>query len=162
MIQQIRMEEFLEDKEETNQELPYIPYCDEKTDAYRIPENIWENRCKYCIHKQGEKNLPIPKSEVYRPRIELPCRIIAIAQPGKRMPNECFSFAPANVYGICATCKHDNSFCDGWCMKKDHKEERRVFYGITYNNSKPDYWGRHRLSVCDDYEPESKDLIMIE
>ena len=88
---------------------------------------------------------------------------MAIAQPGKRLPGECFSFAPeTNIHGICATCKHDNVFHEGYCTKEGHAEQRRVFYGTAYNNSKPDYWGRHRLSVCDDYEPEAEDLVRIE
>lgn len=150
-----------EQAEQTPRRKTEIPYCDEHTDAYRIPEQIWETRCRYCIHKRGEKNIPIPKKDVHRPYLEsvIPCRIMAIAHPGAKMPGECFSFSPRNVYGICETCKHNNIFHDGYCMKEKHGEERRVFYGQTYNNGKPDYWGRHRLSVCDDYEPESADLV---
>lgn len=165
MNHQISMTELLEEQQTTEKPAiryqPSITVCDEHTDAYRIPEGIWETRCKYCIHKNADQNIPVPKAEVHRPYMEifLPCRIMAIAHPGERMAGECFSFAQRNVYGICATCKHDNVFCEGWCTKAGHGEEKRVFYGVTYPNSKPDYWGRHRLCVCDDYEPEADDLI---
>ena len=58
--------------------------------------------------------------------------------------------------GICENCRHNNIFCDGFCMKADHAEQHRVFYGKEFggNDRERDYWGRHRLSVCNDYEPD--------
>ena len=162
MIHQITFSEII--SEHRTEPEYMIPVCDENTDAYRIPDDIWNTRCRFCIHRHGAENIPVPKSEVHRPYLEkvIPCRIMAISHPGAQITGECMSFSPVDVYGICGTCKHDNLFCEGWCMKEDHGEERRVFYGKTYNNDKPDYWGRHRLSVCDDYEPESGELIRME
>ena len=125
--------------------------------AYTIPGDVWENRCRFCIHKNAEENLPVPAWAVHKPQYEdvIPCRIMSISRPNE-MPGECMSFAPKiSVYGICGTCKHNNIFCDGFCMKEDHKEQRRVFYGKDYGGDerKRDYYGRHALSVCDDYEP---------
>lgn len=159
MIHQITFSEII--SEPRTEPESFVPVCDEKTDAYRIPDEIWNTRCRVCVQKRGAKNIPIPKSDVHKPYIDeiIPCRVMAIAHPGAQIPGECMSFSPANVYGICATCKHNNIFSDGFCMKDEHGEERRVYYGITYNNDKPDYWGRHRLSVCDDYEPVSNNLL---
>lgn len=138
-----------------------LPKATEGEMMYTIPEDVWKTRCRYCGHRNAEKNVPIPASVVWRYAYEkvLPCRILTVARPNDR-PGECMSFTPIhNLYGICATCKHDNCFMEGYCKKADHAEQRRVYWGKTYNNDKPDYWGRHRLSVCDDYEPEADDLI---
>ena len=131
-------------------------YSGEK--VYVIPDDVWENRCSKCIHKNGPENWPVPFGAVYRQQYAelIPCRIMTISRPNDR-PGECMSFAPRmDVFGICGTCKHDNIFCDGFCMKEDHAEQRRVFYGKDYGGDarKIDYYGRHRLSVCDDYEPD--------
>lgn len=122
-----------------------------------IPDDVWETRCAYCVHKNAEKNIPIPARVVYVYRYDklLPCHIMGICRANDK-PGECMSFAPRyDCYGICATCKHNNSFYDEFCMKEDHAPQRRVFYGMTYGGDerKLDYYGRHALSVCDDYEP---------
>ena len=145
---------------ETKREI-VVPKAADGERVYSIPEDVWRTRCKYCIHKNAEKNAAIPASVIYRYSYEkvIPCRILTVAQPNK-MPGECMSFAPVHhLYGICETCVHDNMFAEGFCQKKDHAEKRRVYWGKSYNNDKPDYWGEHRLSVCDDYEPKAEDLI---
>lgn len=122
--------------------------------CFTIPADVWENRCRLCMHKNAAENIPIPKAAAYKPYYEdlLPCRIITICRAHDK-PGECMSFAPRmGTYGICDSCRHNNPFTDGYCMKEDHAEQRRVYYGQGYSN--PDYWGRHRLSVCDDYEPD--------
>ena len=141
-----------------------LPKAQPGETVYTIPEDVWNTRCRYCIHKNAEKNIPIPAGVIWRYSYEkvLPCRVMGVSRPNE-MPGECMSFAPIhNLYGICATCKHDNCFHEGWCTKEDHAEQRRVFYGQDYGNAKADYWGRHRLSVCDDYDPESDDLIRMD
>lgn len=131
---------------------------DEKETVYRIPEDVWEGRCQLCVHKNASKNIPIPLWAVHKPQFSeiIPCRIMAISRPNDR-PGECMSFAPhMSTYGICETCKHNNIFHEGFCMKEDHAEQHRVFYGTDYGGDarKIDYYSRHRLSVCDDYEPD--------
>ena len=123
-----------------------------------IPDDVWETRCIHCVHKNAEKNVPLPAWAAFKHRYNaiLPCQIMGISRTHDR-PGECMSFAPkSSCYGICATCEHNNSFTDGFCMKKDHAPQRRVFYGKDYGGDakKIDYWGRHALSVCDDYEPD--------
>lgn len=126
--------------------------------AYRIPDDVWENRCRFCVHKHAEDNRPIPMDVIHRPMYShmIPCRIMTVSRPNDK-PGECMSFAPkADTYGICETCKRNNIFADGFCLKKDHAEQRRVFFGESYSADERlrDYYGRHRLSVCDDYEQE--------
>lgn len=138
-----------------------VPAAAEGERVYTIPEDVWKTRCRYCLHRNAEKNVPIPDGVVWRYSYEkvLPCRIITICRPND-MPGECMSFAPIyNLYGICATCVSNNCFVEGFCTKADHAQQRRVYWGQTYNNNQPDYWGRHRLSVCDDYVPDAEDLI---
>ena len=124
--------------------------------AYKIPDDVWETRCKFCVHKHAEENTPVPMEVVHKPRYSslLPCRIMSVSSPNDK-PGECMSFAPKpDTYGICESCKHNNIFADGFCLKKDHAEQRRVFFGQSYNGGErlQDYYGRHRLSVCDDYD----------
>ena len=126
--------------------------------VYKIPDDVWETRCKFCVHKHAEENASIPMDVVYRPMYShlIPCRIMTVSHPNEK-PGECMSFAPKpDTYGICETCKHNNIFADGFCLKKDHAEQRRVFFGQSYNGGErlQDYYGRHRLSVCDDYDPK--------
>ena len=108
--------------------------------------------------ENAEENVPVPASAVHKYKYSdiLPCRILGVCHPND-MPGDCMSFAPRmDVYGICATCKHSNQFHDGFCLKENHAEQRRVFYGKDYGGDerKIDYYGRHRLSVCDDYAPD--------
>lgn len=131
---------------------------------YTIPDDVWRNRCQYCGHKQAEENAEIPISVIHKYAYQhlVPCRILSIARPNE-MPGECLSFSPYNLYGICETCQHNNCFIEGFCMKKDHAPERRVMYGGDYggDEKKRDYWGRHRFSTCDDYEPNRDGLTMM-
>ena len=136
--------------------IPVARYSGEK--VFTIPDDVWETRCVYCKHKNAEENRPIPLWAVHNQHYTkvIPCRILGVCRPNDK-PGECMSFAPRiDCYGICATCKHNNSFHDGFCMKEDHAPQRRVFYGQTYGGDerKLDYYGRHALSVCDDYEPD--------
>ena len=151
---QISMDDFLRQQEpELKIEIPVKKEDLEK--AYTIPADVWEKRCSICIHKNGPENITVPLCAVYIPQYAevIPCRIMTVSRPND-MPGECMSFRPQmGTYGICETCIHNNIFHEGYCMKEDHKEQRRVYYGQGYGEKK-DYWGRHSLSVCDDYEPD--------
>jgi len=121
--------------------------------VYRIPDDVWENRCRYCVHKHAEKNAAIPMDVVYKQMYAhlVPCRIMTVAHPNDKQ-GECMSFAPRmETYGICGTCENNNYFHKGYCTKEDHAPQRRVFWGNDLGGS--DYYGRHVLSTCDDYEP---------
>ena len=127
--------------------------------VYRIPQGVWETRCRICVHRRGKENIPMPKSEIWKYKYEeiIPCRIMGISQY-TAMAGECLSFAPSpKAWGICATCRHNGAeFTPGFCFKENHAEQRRVYFGTHYGGDerKKDYWGRHRLSTCDDYEPD--------
>lgn len=155
---QISMDELLREEEQpAKAEIPVARYDGEK--IFMIPEDVWENRCRLCVHKRGPENIHVPLWAVHKAQYEkiIPCRIMGISRPNE-MTGECMSFAPrSDVYGICGTCRHNAcEFHEGFCFKEDHAPQRRVFYGTNYGGDKRkvDYWGRHRLSVCDDYEPD--------
>ena len=157
MRHQITIDDLLYEAEPRTKavELP-APVAGEK--VFTIPDDVWETRCQLCIHKNAEKNVSIPLWAVNSPHYSdvVPCLIMGVCRPNDR-PGECMSFAPRiDCYGICGSCKHDNCFHEGFCMKDNHAPERRVYYGQTYGGDakKLDYWGRHYLSVCDDYEPD--------
>ena len=80
--------------------------------CYTIPADVWENRCRFCVHKHAEENQPVPMWAVYKPMYShlIPCRILTVANLHER-PGECMSFAPRmDCYGICETCIHNSIF----------------------------------------------------
>ena len=156
MDRQISMDEYLR-QDEPPAEIPAAR--DERETVFRIPDDVWNERCTHCVHKNAAVNIPIPLWAVHKPQYAeiIPCRIMAIARTQDR-PGECMSFAPwMTVSGICETCRYNNIFHEGFCMKEDHAEQRRVFWGTDYGGDERlrDYYGRHRLSVCDDYDPDT-------
>ena len=130
-----------------------IPEPDRTVKVYQIPDDIWETRCKYCVHKRGEKNLPFDIVMIERPAYEtvIPCRILRLFR--EISPGECVNFTPKRgTKGICMSCKYDNIFHEGFCTKEGHAPKRKVFgYGATYHCPQPDYYSEHIISVCDDY-----------
>lgn len=120
---------------------------------YVIPDDVWEGRCRWCIHRTAEENRKIPRAWIYQYRHDRdkPCRILGVAHPDE-IPGECKSFAPNEIYGICATCEHDNSFHEGFCLHDGQPNKRQVYIGQGYQNEA--YWGVHRLSTCDAYTPD--------
>lgn len=157
MIMQISMEELLQ-KDEPHIRIE-IPVAQDGTEKiYMIPDDVWENRCQICTHKNGAENIPVPIWAVHKQQYAdiIHCRIMSISRPHDRQ-GECMSFRPKifEVCGICESCKFNNQFADGFCTKKDHGEQHRVYWGSDYGGDerKKDYWGRHTLSVCDDYQP---------
>ena len=148
----LTMDEVTEDPQEEE-----IPVAAEGEKVFTIPDDIWQTRCLICAHKKGNENIPVPLWAIDRCQYQdvIPCRIMRLCIPHEK-PGECMSFTPKfGLYGICETCRHNNYFFDGFCEKPDHGEQRRVYYGQDYGGDarKVDYYSRHRLSVCDDYEP---------
>ena len=155
MMGQISIDDLLREKETPSKVV--IPSSGPGEKVYRIPEDVWETRCSLCVHKHAQENIEVPLWAVHKPQYSgiIPCRIMTISRPNER-PGECMSFTPRiDCYGICETCEHDNIFSEGFCMKKDHAEQHRVFYGMDYGGDerKIDYYSRHRFCVCADYEP---------
>lgn len=121
----------------------------------QIPEDVFEGRCRWCIHRQLEENKSFDKSMIYRSwysKENVPCRIYGIARCND-LPGECMSFAPNQIYGICKTCEYNNSFYDGYCTRVEQPNKRQVYIGHKAYTYKADYWQTHELSTCDGYAP---------
>lgn len=125
-------------------------------DKIRIPDDVWTERCQWCVHRQTSENRTVEKWECYSSRLDIdrskPCRIMSIARFAD-IPGECKSFAPHNIYGLCMTCKHDSIFQQDrdYCKIDERPNYRQIYIGIGYQEKA--YWGIHRLSTCDNYEP---------
>lgn len=128
-------------------------------DILRIPDDVWENRCQWCGHRTAEKNRDVIRRELDTSRQEvmktIPCRIMRLARY-EDIPGECGSFAPNFIYGICATCEHDNMFHEGYCTAENQPDKRQVYVGQGYMDV--NYWGIHRLSTCGNYKPDPNDI----
>lgn len=127
----------------------------------KIPDDVYEGRCRYCIQYTGEENGEIPDEKVFVPYYsqKAACRILGIAQCGK-VPGECLSFAPKPIFGICKYCEYTNSFTEGYCMAPGGpKGKRRVYLGCSVGGS---YYADHALFTCKKYKVSSrwKDLIL--
>lgn len=130
-----------------------------------IPDEIWEKRCRFCTHKNAAENIPVPVSWLGKYQYDriIPCRIISLFHTEKT--GECVNFHPEFFTGgICYSCRHNNRFHEGFCTKEDHAPQRRVYYadGFGGDEKHRDYWGRHVQCVCDDYEPRTEGMPMIE
>lgn len=131
-------------------------------DAIFIPKEVFENRCRWCVHGRTENGNPgIPREHIFNVRWQdkLPCEILAIAGADK-VPGECLSFHQNFIYGICGTCQFSNQFHEGFCTHyKGPKNKRSVFQGLDYTPN--GYW-QHSRSTCDRYavNPRLKDWIM--
>jgi hypothetical protein len=119
---------------------------------YRIPDDVWEGRCRWCVHRVAEQNKAFTQDMVWKSFYdkEKPCRIISICRADE-IEGECGSFTPNHIYGICMTCKHDNYFHEGFCEAEERPNYRQVYIGQGYQNEA--YYGGHRLSTCDNYSP---------
>lgn len=136
-----------------------IPEPQQGEKVYIIPQDVWENRCRMCVHKNSSENIPVTLYMIEKPWFNnvIPCRIMRLNEHMHDTPGECMNFEPGiRCYGICASCKYDNIFYEGFCMKENHAPQRRVMYGKDYGGEprKKDYYSRHRFSVCDDYAPD--------
>jgi len=123
------------------------------SDFCRIPDDVWEGRCKWCIHKNLDENRMVPNVWLYSSAHDKdrPCRIMGTSRPDE-IPGECKNFSPNYIFGICATCRFDNCFHEGFCTRSEQPNKRQVYIGQGY--AKEAYWGVHRLSTCDAYEPD--------
>lgn len=123
----------------------------------KIPEDVFINRCRWCLHgnKDG-KNIEIPEADIYKAkyRDRQPCQIMGISSHSV-VPGECLSFMPRFMYGICATCEHNNAFTENYCMRPEQPNKRQLFMGNSFSGMHGrDYWGKHMLSTCDAYTPD--------
>lgn len=125
-------------------------------DVIRIPDDVWENRCQWCAHKNPavKENRNVEKWEPMSPQQSvlksLPCRILSVSRPN-RIPGECMSFSPNHIYGICWTCKWDNLFHEpSYCLFSDQPEAHPVYAGNDYGAR---YFKEHYLCTCENYGP---------
>lgn len=122
----------------------------------KIPENIFKNRCKYCLHYDPDgENRDFEPKEVFSYSIKRSCQILSVARYFYQVihengtyfgeieniaysDGECRSFTPYLSYpGICMSCKYHNVFVDGYC---------------TVNNGKGDDY--HLAFLANGYESE--------
>jgi len=120
---------------------------------YKIPDDVWEGRCRWCIHRVADENKAFPKEHVWKSFYDKdrPCRIMSICRPDE-IEGECKNFAPNWIFGICMTCEHDNCLHGGFCFADEQPNYRQVYIGEGYQNEA--YYGVHRLSTCDNYSPD--------
>lgn len=131
----------------------------------KIPDDIFENRCKYCVHFiPGKENREIKQNETYR-NIDNPCvcKVQSIAGYKYQEHNkdwtefwyvpysdgECRSFAPGFGYPICNFCEYVNQFRDAseYCTKEPINRKTAVI-GRNYGT---DYW-KFAYMVCDKWK----------
>jgi hypothetical protein len=125
----------------------------------KIPDDVFENRCRYCHHGRPEGgNKDIPETWLWQNfhRKDLSCNIFGICGCNK-IPGECMSFMPNMIFGICYTCEYNNSFHEGFCTRSEQPSKRKVYIGCSFSGAaaQPDYWKDHILSTCDAYRPSS-------
>ncbi len=123
----------------------------------KIPDDVFETRCRYCMHGRPEGgNQDIPEEWIFTQfhRKDLSCNIFGISRCD-RIPGECESFAPNHIFGICYTCEYSNSFHEGFCTRGSQPNKRKIFIGNggLGGAHHPDYWKEHVLSTCDAYRP---------
>ena len=134
----------------------------------KIPDDIYENRCKYCMHHiQGKENREIKNNEVYR-SLDNPCvcKIQSIArykyqehdkewQEFWYVPyedGECRSFTPNFGYPICNYCEYCNQFMpDSEYCTKETKNRKVATIG---NNYGAEYW-KFAYMICDYWKMKS-------
>lgn len=123
----------------------------------RIPDDVFENRCRYCFHGRPEnENVEFIGDKVFSSRFynKRPCNILGVAQCGK-VDGECLSFHPNWIFGLCGTCQWSNMFHDGFCTRPSGPENIRKVYlghGGLGGAVDPAYWQDHVLSTCDRYK----------
>lgn len=126
-----------------------------------IPDNIYNNRCRYCMHFTGLPNTTgeLSTGQLFSCKPSTPCNIISIAKYCEQKiinyhpvsctyevhDNECFSFTPNYGYpGICDSCRYSNHFFDksDYCRlpKEEITDRHPLLIGCTYSQRKTDYW----------------------
>ena len=130
-----------------------------------IPNAIFENRCKYCMHYiEGKENREIKQNETYR-NIDNPCvcKIQSIAGYKYQKHNkdwtdfwyvpyddgECRTFAPNFGYPICNYCEHfapfnkESEYC-----RIGPKNRKTVVIGRCYDG---EFW-KYGFMICDKWK----------
>lgn len=117
----------------------------------KIPDDVFKNRCPYCMHGQvraGNKDIPEGwVFQIYHIK-DLSCRVMGVARYD-RIPGECESFQPNDIFGICLTCMHFSSYHGTTgCVLDDHPNRRCVYVVNSYGKSTYANIGY----TCDNYE----------
>ena len=118
----------------------------------RIPDDVFETRCRFCHHGHPENNnQEIPDERIFSAywTRRSSCQILGISKPNK-VQGECLSFTPNHIFGICLTCESNNSFHEGYCRRQERPNYRQVYLGNCYD--KGGYW-QHTRCTCDAYAP---------
>lgn len=125
------------------------------SDTLKIPDQIFETRCRWCIHGNPEAgNKEIPARWVFAPvhRGDLSCKIMGVSRPGRIAEGECERFAPHVMFGLCDSCRFNSMFNEPtFCALDDRKNYRPVYLGICYGDHRKAY-DVHRLCTCDYYK----------
>lgn len=126
-----------------------------------IPDSIYNNRCRYCIHFTGLPNTvgELSTGQLYGNIPVTPCRIISIADYCKQKilsykpfsctyevnTDECFSFTPNYGYpGICQSCRYFNiwrkkeNYCE--LPKNENADRHPMLMGNAYGCKNPSYF----------------------
>lgn len=126
-----------------------------------IPDSIYNNRCRYCIHFTGLPNTvgELSTAQMFSNRDTTPCRIVSIAEYCEQKilsykpfsctyevhTDECFSFSPNYGYpGICFSCRYFDIWRDevNYCeLPKDEIADRHpMLIGSNCNRKEITYW----------------------
>lgn len=129
----------------------------------KIPDDIYNNRCRYCRHFQKEyENKEVKRPFSNRAEDQGSCRIQGVSRYYYQEHNEnwteftykvyedgeCRSFAPNFGYPVCESCEHFNHFkTDNYCYGKP--KNRRV--AVIGNNYGAEVWN-YAYMICDNWK----------
>lgn len=126
-----------------------------------IPDSIYNNRCRYCIHFTGLPNTEgeLSVGQMYSNRRTTPCNIISIAEYCDQKilsykpfsctyevhTDECFSFTPHFGYpGICRSCRYfdifdaKGTYCE--LAANEIADRHPMLIGHVCNRKETDSW----------------------
>lgn len=66
----------------------------------RIPDDVYQNRCPYCLQFRNAPNEDTPLFTVHAP-----CNVFSLPNLWE-VKGECRCFVPYSIFGICNTCEH--------------------------------------------------------
>ncbi len=134
----------------------------------KIPDDIYNNRCKYCRHFiEGKENREIKNNEIWRyndnPCV---CNIQCIAQYKHQEHDdnwrefwyvpyddgECRSFTPSVGYPICNYCEYYNSFMNEQKYCTITPKNRRI--AVIGNQYGGEHW-EYAYMICDKWKMDS-------
>lgn len=120
----------------------------------KIPDDVFKNRCPYCIHGQTRAgNKDIPEAwvfQIYHMK-DLSCKIFGVAWCDE-IPGECRSFTPLDIFGICKTCAHFNQFHGKTgCLLEESPNRRQVYIGMPFGETY-----ESELFTCDEYTVQQR------